>query len=132
MEKICVEAKIEQIKCVTDLINESMEKEDFSKETQAVVNIAIDEIMSNIVFYSGSEVIEIEYLTSDTEVVISFADYGVSYNPLEAAMPDTDASAEERKIGGLGIFLVKELMDEVTYQNQNGRNILKIKKCISG
>ena len=111
MEKICVEAKIEQIEVVTDLINKSMKKADFSEETQAVVNIAIDEIMSNIVFYSGSKVIEIEYTTSDTEVVISFADYGVLYNPLEAALPDIDASAEERKIGGLGIFLVKELMD---------------------
>ena len=130
MEKICVEAKIEQISIVTEQIDQKMEQAGFSEKKKALIAIAIDEIMSNIIYYSGSKIIEIEYAVSNTEVVISFADNGIFYNPLEAIAPDVTIPAAERKIGGLGIYMVKELMDEITYQNKNGKNILQIrKKC---
>lgn len=132
MQKICVEANIEKIRMVTDQLNEIMDKEGLSEEVKAVVDIAIDEIMSNIIFYSGSKDIEIEYMVSEEDVVLSFKDNGICYNPLDTEQPDIEASATERKIGGLGIFMVKELMDEVAYQYEDGRNILRIKKCVNG
>ncbi|MBQ2212287.1 MAG: ATP-binding protein, partial [Ruminococcus sp.] len=64
-------------------------------------------------------------------VIITFIDSGKPFNPLGQAHPDTAASAEERKIGGLGIFLVKKTMDMVEYEYKEGHNILKIKKQLT-
>jgi anti-sigma regulatory factor (Ser/Thr protein kinase) len=63
-------------------------------------------------------------------VVITFIDNGVPYDPLAKTDPDTTLSAEEREIGGLGIYMVKKSMDEITYDYKDGQNILKIKKRI--
>ena len=63
-------------------------------------------------------------------VIITFIDHGVPFNPLEQANPDIHASAEDRPIGGLGIFLVKKTMNLVEYEYKDGQNILKIKKNI--
>ena len=59
---------------------------------------------------------------------LTFIDKGIPYNPLENKDPDVTLDIEKRKIGGLGIFLVKEMMDEVSYEYADGQNILKIKK----
>jgi anti-sigma regulatory factor (Ser/Thr protein kinase) len=64
-------------------------------------------------------------------VVITFIDKGVPYDPLAKAYPDTTLSAEERAIGGLGIFMVKKTMDEITYEYKDGQNILAIKKSLN-
>ena len=61
-------------------------------------------------------------------MVITFIDKGVPYDPLAKADPDITLSAEEREIGGLGIFMVKKSMDEITYEYKDGQNILAIKK----
>ena len=62
------------------------------------------------------------------QVIISFSDHGVPYNPLAKDDPDVTLSAEERQIGGLGIFLVKKTMDDISYEYRDGKNILTIKK----
>ena len=64
-------------------------------------------------------------------VVITFIDGGIPYDPLAKADPDTTLSADERAIGGLGIFMVKKTMDEIAYEYKDGQNILKIKKNLS-
>ena len=64
-------------------------------------------------------------------MVITFIDNGVPYDPLAKADPDTTLSAEERDIGGLGIYMVKKSMDEITYEYKDGHNILSIKKKLS-
>ena len=61
-------------------------------------------------------------------VVVSFIDKGVPYDPLAKADPDVNLSLEEREAGGLGIFMVKKTMDEISYEYRDGQNILKIKK----
>ena len=63
-------------------------------------------------------------------VLLSFIDNGRAYDPLAADNPNTTLSAEERPIGGLGVFLVKKTMDEITYEYKDGMNILKVKKHI--
>jgi anti-sigma regulatory factor (Ser/Thr protein kinase) len=65
-------------------------------------------------------------------VLITFIDRGVPYDPLAQADPDITLSAEERQVGGLGIFMVKKLMDEMAYEYRDGKNILKIRKNLSG
>ena len=69
-----------------------------------------------------------EMQTEPRAVVMTFMDSGIPYNPLEKEEPDTTLSAEEREIGGLGIFIVKKTMDEISYRYENEKNILTVKK----
>jgi anti-sigma regulatory factor (Ser/Thr protein kinase) len=72
----------------------------------------------------------VEVTEEPLAVVITFIDKGVPYDPLAKADPNITLSAEEREIGGLGIFMVKKTMDDITYEYKNGQNILKIKKYL--
>ncbi len=90
------------------------------------VNIAVDEIYSNIINYSGAEIATVSYCIKDGKLYITFTDDGVPYNPLEAEEPDTTLSAEERKIGGLGIFMVKKMTESMDYTYEDDKNILKL------
>ena len=94
------------------------------------MNIAVDEIFSNIKLYSGADEAEIACCVHDGHVTLMFTDNGKPYNPLEAKEPDTALSAEEREIGGLGIFMVKKSMDNVTYGYENAKNVLTLDKII--
>ena len=99
------------------------------------IDIAIDELFSNIAHYAyhpgvGPATVRVEVVEDPMAVVITFIDEGVPYDPLSTEDPDTSLSAEERQIGGLGIYMVKKSMDEVVYEYKEGRNILRIKKNI--
>ena len=97
------------------------------------IDLAVEEIYINIAHYSGSEKAEILCSLSDdpVQVAITFKDSGKQFNPLAKDDPDITLSAEERDIGGLGIFLTKKFMDEVTYEYTDGKNILMIKKTLT-
>lgn len=96
------------------------------------LQLVTEEIVVNVVSYAypdGAEgELEVEISASDEEIKLEFSDSGKPFNPLEKEDPDTTLSAEERPIGGLGIFLVKQMMDDVRYRYENGRNILTISK----
>ena len=72
--------------------------------------------------------VSVEVVENPAAVIITFIDQGIPYDPLATEDPDTTLSADERNIGGLGIFLVKKSMDDITYEYKDGQNILKIKK----
>lgn len=102
-------------------------------KVQMQVDIAIDELFSNIAHYAynpetGSATVQVEVTEDPLAVVITFIDHGTPYDPLAKEDPNTKLSAEERQIGGLGIYMVKKTMDDVSYEYKDGRNILKIKK----
>ena len=133
MKELTVEAKIENIEAVTDFVNEQLEALDCPMKAQMQIDIAIDELFSNIAHYAynpeiGQATVRVEVVEDPLSVVITFIDNGVSYDPLAKADPDTTLSAEERDIGGLGIYMVKKSMDEIAYEYKDGQNILKIKK----
>lgn len=90
------------------------------------VSIAVDEIYSNIINYSGAELATISYEIKDGRLYITLTDDGIPYNPLEAEEPDITLSAEERKIGGLGIFMVKKMTESMEYTYEDEKNILKL------
>ncbi len=97
--------------------------------------IAVEELYVNIAHYAygdeeGKATIKIGFDGEPMQVTIRFIDEGVPYNPLEKQDPDTSLSAEERDIGGLGIFMVKKSMDSMEYEYQDGKNILTIQKVI--
>lgn len=89
------------------------------------VSIAVDEIYSNIINYSGAELATISYEIKDGRLYMTFTDDGIPYNPIKAEEPDVTLSAEERKIGGLGIFMVKKIIQSMDYTYKGEKNILK-------
>ena len=98
------------------------------------IDIAIDELFGNIAHYAygkdtGEATVRVE-VTEEPSVIITFIDSGIPYNPLEKPDPDVAQSLEERQIGGLGIFMVKKSMDDITYEYKDGQNILRIKKIM--
>ena len=135
MKELTVEAKTTNIEAVTDFVNEQLEALDCPMKAQMQIDIAIDELFGNIAHYAynpeiGKATVRVEVLEDPLAVTITFIDNGVPYDPLAKADPDTTLSAEERDIGGLGIYMVKKTMDEITYDYQNGQNILRIRKNI--
>ena len=135
MKELTTSAIIENIGAVTDFVDEQLEALGCSMRAETQINIAIDEIFSNIARYAydpdvGSATVRIEVEEEPLSVIITFMDKGVPFDPLKNAAPDTGLSAEERDVGGLGIFIVKKTMDEVSYEYCDGKNILKIKKHI--
>lgn len=135
MKELTVDAAVENIEVVTDFVNEELEKLDCPLKARRQIDVAIDELFGNIARYAyspdvGKATVRFSVEENPLEVTITFIDNGVPFNPLEKSNPDTSLSAEERPIGGLGIFLVKKSMDMVEYEYKNGQNILKIKKNI--
>lgn len=135
MKELTVEAAVENIEVVTDFVNEELEKLDCPVKARRQIDVAIDELFGNIARYAyspdvGKATVRFSVEDNPLEVTITFIDNGIPFNPLEKSNPDTHLSAEERPIGGLGIFLVKKSMDLVEYEYKNGQNILKIKKNI--
>jgi serine/threonine-protein kinase RsbW len=94
------------------------------------LNIAIDDLVNNIISYgtdAGAEQsIEINCAYLDNRLMLEVADTGSPFNPFEQLNPDTTSSVEDRKIGGLGRLLVKELMDDVDYERRKDKNVVKL------
>lgn len=135
MKKITVPAKTEELDRVLDFVNETLEGTDCSMRIQTQIDIAVEEIFVNIANYAynpeiGKAEIVVEITEKPVTVAITFEDSGVPYNPLEKQDPDITLNAEERDIGGLGIFMAKKSMDDIEYTYRDGKNILTIKKAL--
>lgn len=131
-QEITVAAAVENLEAVTAFVDRCMEELGCSMRSQMQIDVAVDELFSNIAYYayppgSGTVTLRVEAAEPD-DVMLTFIDSGVPYDPLSRPDPDTTLSAEERKIGGLGIYMVKKSMDEVTYAYEDGKNVLRIKK----
>ena len=136
MKEINIAATVENIEVVTDFVNEHLEALDCPMKAQMQIDIAIDELFGNIAHYAynpevGDATVRVEIVEDPLAVVITFIDKGVPYDPLAKTDPDTTLPAEEREIGGLGIFMVKKSMDDITYEYKDGQNILTIKKNLN-
>lgn len=134
MKKLTVDAKIENLSKVLAFIDKELEAADCPMKTQMQIDVAVEELFVNIASYAyapdtGVAVIGISI--QDNTAEISFSDSGMPYNPLEKADPDITLSAEDRQIGGLGIFMVKNAMDDMQYAYVDGQNYLRIWKKLS-
>ena len=97
------------------------------------LTVAIEEMFVNVAHYAysdGSGTVRYSIEHKDNCITFRLADSGIPFNPLEKPDPDITLSAQERKIGGLGIYMMKQTMDDVTYEYTNGENILTMKKII--
>lgn len=135
MMEMTVPAVISELERVTEFVNSQLREAGCPMAAQTQVDIAIEEIFVNIASYAyhpepGEATLRCSVSEEPLQVCIQFLDHGKPYNPLIQADPDITLSAEEREIGGLGIFMVKQCMDDVIYEYVDGKNILTIKKVI--
>lgn len=135
MKELIINADINNLEQIDAMIDEGLEGLGMSHEDQIALHIAVEEIYSNIAFYAypvppGTVKVRLDYDTEKRELKIQFLDKGIPYDPLKKPDPDITLAAEERQIGGLGIYMVKNSMDQVDYRYEDGWNIFTMKKCI--
>ena len=134
-EELVIEAVIDNLEAVNLFVHKSIKQFEVSKRTLMQLDLIVEEIFVNVASYAyapntGSVKILIEAKEEPLTVSLTFIDSGVPYNPLEKSDPDVNLSADDRQIGGLGIFLTKNFVDDISYQFLDGRNILKIEKYL--
>lgn len=117
--------KLDKLAELTEHIKLSLRGK-LSHDSMASVLIAVDEIYSNICKYSHASKVECTWQIEEGLAMLWFQDDGEAYNPLDKEDPDLEAELEDRDIGGLGIYLVKQQMDEMKYEYQNGKNCLTL------
>lgn len=135
MKELTIDATVENITQITAFVDEQLEELNCPMKAQMQIDVAIDELFGNIARYAyhpdvGTATVRVEVTQDPLTVIITFIDNGVPYDPLAKGDPDITLSAEEREIGGLGIYMVKKSMDNVAYEYKDGQNILTIKKQI--
>ena len=118
-----------------DFVDVRLDAVDCPMKSKMQLDLAVEEIFINIANYAyapgvGKATVRVEVSDDPVALKIPFVDRGIPYDPLKKADPDVTLSAEERDIGGLGIFLTKKLMDDISYEYKNGQNILTLKKTI--
>jgi len=133
MKKLEIEANIDNLNKALEFINTELEQRGCPEDIQGKIEVAVEEIFVNIANYayspdSGNAVI---LISVNDNAVIRFEDTGRPYNPLEKPEPDLDKPLMERDIGGLGVFLVKKLMDKVEYERVGNKNVLILQKHLS-
>ena len=133
VEELEIEAKVENLTRVLGFIDDHLERRGCSMKAQTQLDIAVEEVFVNIASYAyggapGRAVIQLRETHDPEGVSITFIDEGVPYDPLAKPDPDVTLAAEDRPIGGLGIFMVKKTMDDMVYEYKNQRNMLTLKK----
>lgn len=126
-------AKVEELDNVTAFIEEECEKIECPLKDQMQINIALEEMFVNVAHYAyhpEDGLVEVQVSGEDKTLTISLIDTGTPYNPLAKEDPDITLEANERQIGGLGIFMTKKIMDEVEYKFEDGKNIFTMKKKV--
>ena len=128
-------AKTESLPDILGFVEETLEIYECPMKIQMAVCVAIEEVFVNIANYAygdgnGDMTLGISFEPESRTVTFRMTDKGIPFDPLKKPDPDITLSAEEREIGGLGIFITKKTMNSVTYAYENGENILTMIKKI--
>jgi len=136
MKELEIEAVRKNTYSVLAFVDEDLEAAECPMLTQTAIDIAVEEIFVNIANYAygeetGTVLIQVTIHEDPPSAEITFIDTGVQYDPLANPDPDITLPSNKRKKGGMGIFMVKKSMDEMTYKYEGGKNILTIKKALN-
>ena len=136
-KKIRVAATKENLETVTTFLDEILDEKDCPLKIRLQIDLALEEMYINIANYAytpktGEMELRVAFDEAERELTLVLIDSGIPYDPLAKKDPDVTLSAEKRKIGGLGIYLVKKTMDSMTYERRDGRNIVTMKKKFGG
>lgn len=135
MKTLTVKAKVQNLSRVLAFINKELDSAGCSKKSTFQIDVAVEELFVNIASYayapgSGDVTVSISISEDPAVAEITFLDAGVPYDPVSKSDPDVTLDAEKRTIGGLGIFMVKQSMDELLYDRRDDLNITTIRKKI--
>ena len=135
MKELTVQATLENIPLVTAAMDEFLEALECPLKAQMQLDVAVDELFGNIAQYAypdgtGSVTVRFDHDEAARMVSVTFVDSGVPFDPLKQRDPDVSLSIDDRKEGGLGIFMVKKTMDHMVYRHEDGCNLLTIYKRI--
>lgn len=135
MKILRIEAKKEKLREVLAFLDEELEALECDMKTVFALDLSVEEIFINIASYAygegeGEAEMSLDLSEADNMLTITFRDSGFPYDPLSREDPDVTLSLEERKIGGLGIFMVKKNVDEMSYEYKDGKNVLTLRKRI--
>ena len=130
-----IEALPDNFEEVVIFVEDQLEGTACTNKVKMQLKLAIEEIFVNIAHYAygeetGTAKVVSELDSEQGELKVRFIDQGIPFDPLKKEDPNTNLTIEDRQVGGLGIFLVKKLMDKVEYEYSDGCNILTITKCI--
>ena len=136
MKELVIAADRNNLLKVQSFIDEQLEDAGCPMLTQIAIDVAVEELFVNIASYAydqeiGVAVVQVEMLDDPLSVEITFIDNGKQYDPLAKPDPDITLGVKERKKGGLGIYMVKNSMDDMRYEYKEGKNILSIKKNLN-
>ena len=131
-----IDASVDRLHEVMDFVRGHLKDAGWPKKQQLQIGLAVEEIFVNIASYAyapdhGNAQIRVELKDDPAEFIITFTDQGRPFDPLESREPDITLPAEERPIGGLGIFMARQAMDDILYEYKDGNNILKLKKLLA-
>jgi serine/threonine-protein kinase RsbW len=134
-QEISLKNKIEELETITSFLDQLADAWLLPPAPLMSINLALEEAFTNIVYYAYADQethqIELSISKQGDKLKICLADDGQPYDPTQAKAPDIKLSTEDRPIGGLGIFLIRKIMDNVHYQRDNGYNLLCMEKQIS-
>ena len=127
---VTIETRLEELTRLTEVVENLGEQDNWSPALVGKVNLVLEELAMNTINHGhdgGLHEISITFNSTDDALTIDIVDDGKPFDPLtDAPMPDVNAPLHERPIGGLGVFLVRKLMDELTYRREEGRNHLTL------
>lgn len=126
--------QVKELTAIADKIKQLAQEWNLSEELSMNIDLVIEEALSNIIFYAFPDndphEIKVSLTIMDHMLSIKITDNGIPFNPLTQQQPDITLPAEERPIGGLGIFLISQIMDKMHYSRHKNQNILKLNKSI--
>lgn len=131
---ICIRNQVEDLQRVSQFVEEIGEELGLSMELQMNLNLVLEEMVTNIIFYAYPKdtdaTIELMAESDGNELTFVLSDQGREFDPTLKEDLDTDVNPAERELGGMGIFIVKNIMNKVTYQRLDGKNLLTMRKQI--
>lgn len=127
------DAELENLAQISDFITHAMAQFGLNEKTVYQIQIAVDEACTNIINYAYPQKkgkINIRCLKKDNQIYIVIKDWGKPWDPQSVEEPLLNADLDKRKIGGMGIYFIRTFMDEVIYQQENGKNTLTLIKSV--
>ena len=123
-----------EIKRMAEELEDWCHEQSISEDIAFQLDLVLDEMVSNVIRHgikdSGQHIIEVNLHRDGQQLILEIEDDGIPFNPFDAPVPDITKPIEERRPGGLGVFLVRQMMDSLDYERRNGKNYLLIKKSL--
>jgi serine/threonine-protein kinase RsbW len=131
---VALSNRLTEIERLSHIVDEFCAAHQVSSETTYQINLALDEVITNVIIHGFDDAREHEILTrltvDEATMVVEVSDTGRPFNPLNAPPVDFDLDPLERAVGGLGLHLVRSMMDALEYRYDNGRNVLVMRKLL--